>query len=81
MKRGARLWIVFFALATGAIVGSILGEVLSGVAPVLGKGFEVGVKPPFTVDLNVITFTAGLTLRLNLAGALLALLLVLLFGR
>ena len=67
MKRGARLWIVFFALATGAIVGSILGEVLSGVAPVLGKGFEVGVKPPFTVDLNVITFT-WLT-SADLAGA------------
>lgn len=81
MKRGTRTWFLFVALLAGAIAGSILGEALSSVAPVLARGFTVGVKPPFVADLNVITFTIGFTLHLNLAGALLVLILVLVLGR
>lgn len=81
MKRQTRAWFLIIALAAGAIVGSILGEVVSGVAPVLAKGFTVGVNPPFVADLNVFTLTIGFTLHLNLAGAIMVLLLVLLLGR
>lgn len=81
MKRQTRAWFLVIALAVGAIVGSILGEVVSGVAPVLAKGFTVGVNPPFVADLNVFTLTIGFTLHLNLAGAIMVLLLVLLLGR
>lgn len=81
MKRGRHTWTIIFARVIGAIVGTILEGVLSGVAPVLAKGFNIGVNPPFTIDLNAVTFTFGFTLRLNLAGGLVALLLVLLLGR
>lgn len=81
MKRQTRVLILFIALTAGAIVGSILGVALENVAPVLAKGFTVGLQPPLTVDLNVITLTLGFTLHLNLMGAILVLLLVLLLGR
>jgi hypothetical protein len=81
MKRARHTWVIVFALVMGAIVGSILEGVLSGAAPVFAKGFELGVNPPFTLDLNAVTFTLGFTLRLNPAGGIVALLLVLLLWR
>lgn len=81
MKRQTRVLVLVVALTAGAIVGSILGVALENVAPVLAKGFTVGLQPPLTLDLNVITLTFGFTLHLNLMGAILVLLLVLLLGR
>lgn len=81
MKKQTRLLVLVVALTAGAIVGSILGVALENVAPVLAKGFTVGLQPPLTLDLNVITLTFGFTLHLNLMGAILVLLLVLLLGR
>ncbi|MGE5580022.1 MAG: DUF4321 domain-containing protein [Bacillota bacterium] len=79
--RRTRVLILIVALTAGAIVGSILGVALENAAPILAKGFTVGLQPPTTLDLNVITLTLGFTLRLNLMGAILVLLLVLLLGR
>jgi len=81
MKRQTRLLVLVVALTAGAIVGSILGVALENVAPILAKGFTVGLQPPLTLDLNVITLTFGFTLHLNLMGAILVLLLVLILGR
>ncbi|MGI6162988.1 MAG: DUF4321 domain-containing protein [Bacillota bacterium] len=81
MRRQSRTWVWIIALLAGAIVGSVVGEVLSGVAPILARGFAVGLQPPFHVDLNVISFTFGFSIHLNLAGALLVLILVLILGR
>lgn len=81
MRRQSRTWVWIIALTAGAIVGSILGEVLRSVVPVLAMGFTVGVEPPFVLDLNVVSFTFGFTLHLNLAGAIFILVLVLLLGR
>jgi hypothetical protein len=81
MRRQTRVLVLLVALTAGAIVGSILGVVLENAVPVLAKGFTVGLQPPLTLDLNVITLTLGFTLHLNLMGAILVLLLVLLLGR
>ncbi|HHY75280.1 MAG TPA: DUF4321 domain-containing protein [Firmicutes bacterium] len=81
MRRGRLTWIIIFALVIGAIVGTILEGILSGSVPVLTRGISIGIDPPFTLDLNALTFTFGFTLRLNLAGGLVALLIVLLLGR
>ncbi len=81
MRRQTRTWLLIIALTAGAIVGSVVGEVLSGVAPILSQGFTVGVQPPFVLDLNVVTFSLGFTLHLNLAGAIVVLLLILILGR
>ncbi|HHY18137.1 MAG TPA: DUF4321 domain-containing protein, partial [Firmicutes bacterium] len=51
------------------------------VAPILARGFAVGLQPPFQVDLNVVSLTFGFSIRLNLAGAIVVLILVLILGR
>ncbi|HHW18818.1 MAG TPA: DUF4321 domain-containing protein [Firmicutes bacterium] len=81
MRRQSRTWFWIIVLVAGAVAGSIIGEVLSSVAPVLARGFTVGLQPPFVLDLNVVSLTFGFTLHLNLAGAVVALLLILLLGR
>ncbi len=81
MRRQARTWVWVIALLAGAIVGSVIGEVLSDVVPILSRGFAVGLQPPFKLDLNVVSLTFGFTIRLNLAGAILVLILVLILGR
>jgi hypothetical protein len=81
MRRQTRTWLLIIALTAGAIVGSVVGEALKDVSPVLARGFAVGVEPPFVLDLNVVSFSLGFSLRLNLAGAIVVLLLVLLLGR
>ena len=62
----------FFYLAAallGLLLGSILSEVLAmavpALAPFLRKGFTVGLTPPATLDLKVLTLTAGLTVKLT----------------
>jgi hypothetical protein len=79
--RRTRVLILIVAIIAGAIVGSILGVAFENAAPILAKGFTVGLQPPLALDLNVITLTLGFTLRLNLMGAIMVLLLVLLLGR
>lgn len=81
MRRQTRVLVLAVALIAGAIAGSILGVALEDVAPVLAKGLTVGVSPPLVLDLNVISLTFGFTLHLNLMGAIVVLLLVLLLGR
>jgi len=59
--------VLLILLLIGAIFGSLIGELLSDVAPVLNYGKSIGVDP-FVVDLNVIELTFGLRLSLNLSG-------------
>ncbi|HHY68626.1 MAG TPA: DUF4321 domain-containing protein [Bacillota bacterium] len=81
MRRQTSTWVWVVGLLAGAIVGSVIGEALSGLVPLLAKGFAIGIQPPFHVDLNVISLTLGFTVHLNMAGAILVLILVLFFGR
>ncbi|MFY9271059.1 MAG: DUF4321 domain-containing protein [Candidatus Manganitrophaceae bacterium] len=63
--------LIFFVLV-GGLLGGVLGEVLLLFSPsgllkdVFLKGYHVGITPPFTLDLRVITFTLGFTFRINL---------------
>ena len=66
------------ALLAGAIVGSVIGEVLSDVAPYF-RGFS-GLRPPFHLDLNVVS-PLGSTSASTWQGQSLSLLLVLILGR
>lgn len=81
MRRRTGTWVWILVLSVSAIIGSIIGEMLQGLAPILAKGFSVGLTPPFTLDLKVISLTFGFTLRLNLLGAIFVLLMVLIMGR
>ncbi|MBC9783910.1 DUF4321 domain-containing protein [Heliobacterium chlorum] len=56
-------------LIAGAIVGSLIGEALSPVVPVLKYSKNVDLGP---ANFNLVSFsiTLGLGIKLNLAGAL-----------
>jgi len=63
-------WVLALLLLTGVILGSILGEVLGKMVPILGIGRTIGFVQPVVLDLNVITLTLGLKIKLNLASIL-----------
>jgi hypothetical protein len=56
----------------GAIFGGLLGQGLSFFAhdgllkDVFLKSYPIGIAPPLTIDLFLITFTIGFTLRVDL---------------
>jgi len=67
--------LVLFVLI-GGLVGEVFGEVLLLFSPtgfikeVFLKTYHVGIIPPFTLDLRIITLTLGFTFRINLLGLL-----------
>lgn len=65
MRRQSRTWVWIIALLAGAIVGSVVGEVLSGVAPILARGFAVGLQPQLSMWILMLS-----RLRLVLASTL-----------
>jgi hypothetical protein len=70
-RRAARepWWVLVIVVVAGAMLGSVVADALGQftyLAP-LGHTLAVGVDPPVTVDLRVITFTLGFVVRLNLA--------------
>ncbi|MFZ3089807.1 MAG: DUF4321 domain-containing protein [Nitrospirota bacterium] len=74
LKRNFWIFLVFILL--GGLLGSILGEILGIVAPdgplrsIFLKGFRIGIDPPFTLNLRIITFTIGFTFSINLMSIL-----------
>jgi hypothetical protein len=73
-KRTARdpWWILIVVVVAGAMLGSVVADALGQfiyLAP-LGHSVAVGVDPPVTLDLRVITLTLGVVVRLNLATVL-----------
>lgn len=71
-RRARTPWgIIVFVLFAGAILGAVVAESVRGYPAVafLGRDLRVGLDPPFTVDMWVVTLTLGGTVRLNLAAA------------
>ncbi|HEV2439226.1 MAG TPA: DUF4321 domain-containing protein [bacterium] len=73
-KRTARdpWWILIVVVVAGAVLGSVVADALGQftyLAP-LGHSVAVGVDPPVTLDVRVITLTLGFVVRLNLATVL-----------
>lgn len=66
------LWLLLLFILIGALLGGILGEILKTISPegplrnIFTHGFHIGITPPITFDLRVISFTIGFTLRANL---------------
>lgn len=61
--------ILFLLLIIGSIFGSLIGELLGNTLPFLAYGRSIGLSPT-TIDLAAITFTVGITLKLNIATIL-----------
>lgn len=87
MRNGNGYGLLILFLATGAVVGGILGELISrsdvlvGVAPYLTKTFLVLEVPPVTINLYVVKFIVGFALQPNLISILGMVVAVLLFRR
>ncbi len=68
--------ILFVVMLFGALIGSVLGEMLGLLMPeglaekVLTRSVAFGLDPPGRVDLKVLTFTLGFSFRINLISIL-----------
>ena len=75
MTRNRRIGVLILWLVCGAVIGSLLGELMGLILPdgVVRQFFlveaEIGFGP-LTVNLAVVNFTIGLGLKINVAGVL-----------
>lgn len=65
VRRG---WIVLLWAIIGAVVGQLIGVALAAQVPLLNKGIDLGFAP-VALDLEFITITVGLLIKLTIAGA------------
>jgi hypothetical protein len=65
-------WILITCILVGGLFGGLLGEVLVAITPpgviqnIFTQALKVGLSPPVTIDLWLLTFTVGFTLKLNM---------------
>ncbi len=64
--------VLFLFTLGGALFGGLLGEALLFFSPTpliknaFLKSYQIGIIPPVTLDLVLLTFTLGFTVRVNL---------------
>ncbi len=80
----------FMVLLLGAVIGTILGQVVGlllpsgGLHDIFFKGVSIGLKDPLHLDLSVLQVVFGITLSVNpltLVGLLLGIYLVVRFTK
>lgn len=65
-------WMFIFFVLTGGLLGGVLGEILRVLSPegvirdLFLTGFNPGISPPFTLNLQLFSITLGFTLQVNL---------------
>lgn len=70
------LGLVLLVVVAGLVVGSLLGELLGYLLPsgwlqdLLTKGPTIGLTPPSTLDLHLVSLTLGFAFKVNLIGVL-----------
>ena len=74
MRRG--LGLLLLAIVVGLVVGSLLGELLAQFVSspwakeVLTRGPMLGIAPPATLDLRLLSVTFGILFKVNILGVL-----------
>jgi len=77
--RKRNIGLIILAIVIGAVTGSVLGNLVGMILPagVVRDFFLLpidsstfGLTNPFTIDLQVISLTFGLTFRINIMGIL-----------
>jgi hypothetical protein len=69
-------WLLIFFILLGGLLGGLLGEILRVIAPqgplqdIFARVQNIGLNPPFTIDLKLFTITFGFMLRINLFSIL-----------
>ncbi|MBE6559635.1 MAG: DUF4321 domain-containing protein [Ruminococcaceae bacterium] len=62
-------WLNLFLICVGVVVGTLAANLCAGIPMLswLAYGMDFGMAAPATVDLQVISFTIGITLNLNIS--------------
>lgn len=74
MRRG--LGLLLLAIVVGLVVGSLLGELLGQFVSspwtkeVLTRGPMLGLAPPATLDLRLLSVTFGILFKVNVLGVI-----------
>lgn len=68
--RDKNIWILVLFILSGLVIGGLLGELAKQVDFLwwLGYGQSFGFQNPITLDLNIITITFGMMLKVNIAS-------------
>lgn len=77
--RHKNFWVLLLLLLSGIVLGSFIGNLTQNIAGLswLSFGQSFGLDSPLIINLGVIVFTFGLTIRITMAsiiGVVLALL-------
>ena len=65
-------WILITCMLIGGLFGGLLGEILVAVTPpgliqnIFTQAVHPGLAPPVTIDLWLLKFTIGFTVKMNL---------------
>lgn len=65
-------WILVTCVLVGGLFGGLLGEILTAITPtgvihnIFTQAVNPGLSPPVTIDLWLLKFTVGFTLKMNL---------------
>jgi hypothetical protein len=70
LRRRREVWVAVVALLIGAFAGNLLGEALEKWIPLLARYGDLSLEPRSFRLLNLLHFTLGFSLRINLVGAL-----------
>lgn len=68
--------LIIVVVVAGLVVGSLLGEILGHLLPVgrvrdfLIRGPVIGLTPPATLDLRLMSLTLGFAFKVNVVGIL-----------
>ncbi len=70
-KSKRSIWLLLFFLVIGVFLGSLIGSFAGDWWPFLNWSSPVyGLTPPLTLDLDMLSLTFGLTMRLSVAGVI-----------
>jgi hypothetical protein len=65
-------WLLLLCVLIGGLFGGLLGEILTAIAPpgiiqnIFSQALHPGLSPPVTIDLWLLKFTIGFTIKMNL---------------
>ncbi len=73
-------WLLLIVILVGSVIGGVIGDVFRDTIKWLAYSKTIGFNP-FTVDLNIIQFTLGFIMKINLASVLGIIIAILIFTR
>lgn len=62
-------WLNFFLVLCGIVIGSIVAEMTAGIYGLswLSYGLDFGTTAPFSLNLNVLSLTLGVSIKITIS--------------